>query len=165
MLECEREMVDQVLEDSIETVRKLLTKHEKYLSGNETATRILIIDPVLTALGWDVRCPKFVKLEQVFNGNKTDYILLQANDGILAVVEAKPVYSALPRHQKQASGYATEVGAPYTILTNGVRWEAWEMVPLRPRNENVFVEVSLTTGNVKEIASTLRKLARGVIGK
>ena len=44
------------------------------------------------------------------------------------------------------------------------RWEAWEMVSSRPRRESVIVEVNLTTGEVEEIASTLRGLHRDVLG-
>ena len=134
-----------MLEKSIQAARTVLTEYDEYLRNNETATRTVVIDPVLTALGWDVTKPARVKLEQRFNGNKMDYVLLR-DEGILAVVEAKPVGSALDRDRKQASGYAVEVGARYAVLTNGSRWEAWEMGTLRRRREVIIVETNLTKG-------------------
>ena len=154
---------DTTLEQRIEAARNVLGEYDDYLRNNETATRTVVIDPVLTALGWDVTKPARVKVEQKFNGNQIDYLLF-ANERILAVVEAKPVDSSLHKHRKQASGYASEVGARYAVLTNGGRWEAWEMVTQRPRSEGVFVETNLTTGEVAEIASTLRRLHRDELG-
>ena len=153
-----------ILQTSIEVVRNVLREYDEYLRNNETATRTVVIDPVLTALGWDVRNPKWVLLEHRANGNKLDYVLLGEDKEVLAVVEAKPAGSALDRDRKQASGYAVEVAARYAVLTNGGRWEAWEMESSRPRSENVIVEANLTTGEVEEIAGTLGRLHRDSLG-
>lgn len=161
----EKGLVCLNLEDCIENVRSLLREHHEYLRSNEMATRIVVIDPVLTALGWNVRSPESVKLEHKHNGSKIDYVLMEGDGSVLAVVEAKPSDSALDKDRKQASGYAAEVAARYAILTNGWRWEAWEMVSSKPRNDNVIVETNLATGDVAKIASKLRELDREVLGK
>ena len=153
-----------LLEKSINEARRVLTEHDKCLRGNETATRALVIDGVLTALGWNIKDPARVRLEHRANGNKVDYVLVSSASAFLAVVEAKPADSG-PKEtdRRQASGYAAEIGARYAVLTNGGRWEAWEMVQLRPRKESMVVEVNLTTGQIAEIASTLRKLHRDAL--
>ena len=153
-----------LLEKSIKEARKVLTGHFEYLRGNETATRTLIIDGVLNALGWNVKDPARVWLEHRANGNKVDYVLVSSTGALLAVVEAKPADSG-PKDadRRQASGYATEIGARYAVLTNGGRWEAWEMVQQKPRRDSIVVEVNVTTGNIAEIASTLRKLHRDAL--
>ena len=153
-----------LLEENIVRVRHALTEHDEYLRGNETATRAVVIDVVLTALGWDIKDPTKVWLEHRANGNKVDYVLVSSSGEPLAVVEAKPADSG-PKEmdRRQASGYATEVGARYAVLTNGGRWEAWEMVNQKPRKENIFVEVHLTTGEIPKIASALGKLHRNVL--
>ena len=153
-----------MLEESIKEARRILTEHNEYLRGNEAATRALVIDGVLTALGWDIKDPARVRLEHRANGNKIDYVLVSSAGAFLAIVEAKPADSgAKETDRRQASGYATEIGARYAVLTNGGRWEAWEMVQQKPRKESIFVEVHLTTGEIAEIASTLRKLHRNIL--
>ncbi len=153
-----------MLEECIEEARRVLTEHNEYLRGNETATRALVIDPVLTALDWDIKDPARVRLEHRANGNKVDYVLVSSEGELFAVVEAKPADSG-PKEtdRRQASGYATEIGARYAVLTNGGRWEAWEMVQQKPRRESVFVEVHITTGEIGAIASVLGKLRRDAL--
>ena len=152
------------LEESIAEARKVLKGHDEYLRGNETRTRVLVIDGVLTALGWDIKDPSRVRLEHRANGNKVDYVLVSSTGAFLAVVEAKAADSG-PKEtdRRQASGYATEIGARYAVLTNGGRWEAWEMVQQTPRKKSILVEVHLTTGEIAEIASTLGKLHRDAL--
>ena len=58
------------LEESIAEARKVLKGHDEYLRGNETRTRVLVIDGVLTALGWDIKDPSRVRLEHRANGNR-----------------------------------------------------------------------------------------------
>ena len=154
-----------LLEESIKEARKVLTEHDEYLRGNETATRALVIDGVLTALGWDIKDPARVRLEyRADRNNKVDYILVSSAGAFLGVVEAKSAYSGLKgTDRRQASGYATEIGARYAVLTNGGRWEAWEMGQQKTRREVMVVEVHLTTGEIAEIASTLRKLHRDTL--
>ncbi|MDE0695909.1 MAG: type I restriction enzyme HsdR N-terminal domain-containing protein [Boseongicola sp.] len=153
-----------LLEEIIAEARKLLTDYDEYLRGNETATRALVIDRVLTALGWDIKDPARVLLEYRSNGNKVDYVLLSSSGKFIAIVEAKSADSG-PKEtdRRQASGYATEIGARFAVLTNGGRWEAWEMVQEKPRKDSILVEVHLTTGEIPKIASTLEKLHRDTL--
>ena len=152
------------LEASIVEARRVLQAHYAYLRGNETATRALVIDPLLGGLGWDVRDPERVRLEHRVNGNKVDYVLVSAAGEFVAVVEAKPADAGTKgKDQRDASGYATEVGAPYAVLTNGGRWEAWGMAGT-PRKDNILFEVNLSTGDVADIAVKLASIAREALG-
>ena len=152
------------LGESIVEARRVLQEHHDYLRGNETRTRELVIDELLAALGWNIKDPTCVWLEHRTNGNQMDYVLRSSSDQFLAVVEAKPA-DAGPKDadRRQASGYATELGARYAVLTNGGRWEAWEMVPQKPRKDCILVELHLTTGEVAEVAAILGKLHRDVL--
>ena len=78
-----------LLEETIKEARRVLTELNEYLRGNETATRALVIDGVLTALGWDIKDPARVRLEHRSHGNKVDYVLVSSAGAFLAVVEAK----------------------------------------------------------------------------
>ena len=60
---------------TIEVVRERLRKHEKYIGEKETRTRVLIIDELLRALGWDVTDPGVVQMELGNNGSAIDYVL------------------------------------------------------------------------------------------
>ena len=154
------------IEEGIKEARRVLAAHYDYLKGNETRTRALVIDDVLTALGWDIKDPARVWLEERVNGNWMDYVLWSSSERPLAVVEAKSVGSgAKDGDRRQASGYAAEIGAPYTVLTNGGRWEAWEIVPGTPRKNSTFVEVHLATGDIPKLAVELEKLSQGVLGQ
>ena len=153
------------IEETIVEVQRVLSQHGEYLSKNEPRTRALVIDRMLIALGWDIRDPARVLLEHRTNGNAMDYVLLSANGGFLAVVEAKAAeVGPKDKDRRDASGYAQEIGAQYAVLTNGGRWEAWKMMTSMPRKNNMIVEVHLTTGEVTEIASKLGKLHRDVLG-
>ena len=152
------------LEKSITEARRVLNEHYEYLSGNETATRALVIDVMLTALGWDIKDPARVRLEHRANGQRVDYVLLSSSDQFLTVVEAKPPNMVLAeKYRRDASGYATEIGARYAVLTNGARWEGWEMVPQKPRKDSMVVEVHVMTGEIAKVAATLGKLHRDVL--
>ena len=153
------------LEEAIKTARLRLLNHDKYLGGDETRTRVLIIDEVLKGLGWKVTDPEQVRLEHRDNGNKMDYVLMKERGRYLAVIEAKRSRDALTDgHRRQASGYATELGSKYAALTNGARWEAWKMNPEKPRRESMIAEANLTTGDIEEISSQLMSIHSEVLG-
>ena len=163
MVEISGEALAQLKKSIMET-RRVLEENHEYLRGNETRTRSLVIDEILVALGWNSKDPEHVWLEHRANGNQMDYVLRSPSEQFVAVVEAKPADSG-PKDadRRQASGYATELGARYAVLTTGGRWEAWEMVPQKPRRDCILVEVHLTTGDVAEVAATLGKLHRDVL--
>ena len=154
------------LGESIKEARRVLTAHHEYLKGNETRTRALVIDDVLTALGWDIKDPALVWLEQRANGSWLDYVLLSSSGGFLAVVEAKPADSG-PKDadRRQASGYAAEIGVRYTVLTNGGRWEAWDIGSGKPRKKSMFVEVNLATGDIPKLAAEMERLSQTLLGQ
>ena len=131
----ETQRENATLKASIDRAREALAAHDNYLRGNELATRALVIDVVLDGLGWNIRDPERVRLEHRVNGkHKVDYALVSTAGGFLAVVEAKAADAGTQgKHVRDASGYATELGASYAVLTNGGRWEAWGMAQGRSR--------------------------------
>ena len=100
------------------------------------------------------------------NGNNIDYVLVGEKQIYLAVVEAKRSKEGLSNtHRRQASGYATELGIRYVVLTNGTRWESWEMNTGKPRREAKILEVSITTGDIEKITSQIAAIHREVLGR
>lgn len=93
----------------------------------ETPTRTIFIDPILEALGWDVRDPDEVQLEYpTIDGKSVDYAL-KINQKPVLLVEAKPLNDPLSdvKDVTQATGYAANDGIVWCILTNGVRWRVY----------------------------------------
>ena len=112
------------LKEVIEGLQLVIKTYKaKYLSGKERRTRQMLIDPLLKVLGWDVLDPGAVYLEH----NKMDYALM-SNATPVAVIEAKPLGESLEKKAiTQAITYAVENTIPYIIVTNGDRWEMYEV--------------------------------------
>lgn len=111
------------LKGVIEKLQGMISAHHKYLSGKERRTRQVLIDPLLNALGWDVSAPSAVYLEH----NQMDYALM-SDDNPVAVIEAKPLGNSLDTKViSQAVTYANVNNIPYIVVTNGDRWEMYEV--------------------------------------
>ena len=59
----------------IETLQQRIATHRQSLQQNEIRTRTGLIDPLLTALGWDVSDPAVVTPEYSVGGGRADYAL------------------------------------------------------------------------------------------
>lgn len=113
-----------------ENLRTTISEHRGYLSGNETVTRVLLIDPVLEILGWEVRNPDFVELEfepATSKRDKADYILRNGSNNV-AIVEAKRFGAQVDElaQREQADGYARYAGVRFFVLTDGSKWRLYE---------------------------------------
>ena len=154
------------LKQAITVAQERLTEYDQYIGEKETRTRVLIIDEILRGLGWEVTDPELVKIELGDNGGNIDYVLLGEEQEYLAVVEAKRSKEVLlGKYQRQASGYATELGVRYVVLTNGARWESWEMNTGQTRRDSMIVEVNITTGDIEKIVLQMAAIHRKVLGR
>ena len=76
-----------------EEIKKRFQNHQSNLHNSEFRTRILLIDPVLRLLGWNVENPDLVVLEYQpaeSNRKSADYVL-KNNGKNVAIVEAKNI--------------------------------------------------------------------------
>jgi len=111
----------------------------------ETPTRTIIIDPLLEALGWDVRDPDEVELEYpTVDGKSVDYAL-KLNKNPVLLVEAKPLDDPLQdvKAITQVVGYAANNGIVWCILTNGILWRVYRSVEKCPAPEKLMFEVNI----------------------
>ena len=120
------------LKEVIEKLQGRITNHKDYLQ-KEPRTRTLLVDPLLRELGWDVEDPNLVELEYEPESSKrmsADYILKNGKNQV-AIVEVKPMGKAIENLEvlEQADKYASSAGAPFIILTNGVKWLLYERSP------------------------------------
>lgn len=135
------------LKEVIEKLQSMISVHGDYLSAYETRTRQVLIDPLLQALGWEVSDPGTVQLEYKLReerNERADYGLMWANEPI-AVIEAKHLGKSLKDNEtKQANTYANENGIPYIIVTDGDRWEMYEVFKQAALEERLLMEFRLS---------------------
>lgn len=114
---------------------------------SETATRAKLIDPLLTAAGWNLKDRTEVDFEIPVDGYDkepwngiTDYCLFDPSGQVLAIVEAKKT-SRHPREgQEQLRIYLDKVAArkgqtfvPFGFMTNGQDIFFWDVGAENPR--------------------------------
>ena len=132
------------LVQAIEMLRQKLPGLRRH-SLKETPTRTIVIDPLLEALGWDVRDPDEVQLEYpTVDGKSVDYAL-KLNKKPVLLVEAKALNDPLDdvKAITQVVGYAANDGIVWCLLTNGIEWRVYRSVEMCPAPEKLMFVVSL----------------------
>ena len=133
-------------------LKATISNHTDYLMSHESVTRILLVDPVLEILGWDVREPNLVQLEfktATQKQERADY-LLKHDSQDLAIVETKrynPSFNPND-HREQGNRYATDSGVAFFVLTNGARWALYKRELLTPlENLEPIVDFNIMDDN------------------
>jgi hypothetical protein len=139
----------------VQMIEAIRAKLEGYraLSLKETPTRTIVIDPLLEALGWDVRDPAEVQLEYpTVGGGAVDYAL-KINAKPVLLVEAKPLDDMLKvREIAQLVAYAANAGIRWCILTNGLTWQVYKSTEECAAPEKLMFEVSLDPRDTKNLS-------------
>ena len=119
----------------IETLQERIRRDHATIGSNETRTRKELIDPLLTALGWDDSSVVTLEYLVRYGLGKNDYRVADyalhapgRRARPLAFIEAKRMREDLTDdHRDQAFTYAgIRDSARYVGLTNGDRWEFYE---------------------------------------
>lgn len=150
----------------IEHLRVQLERHRKE-ALKEYPTRTIFIDPLLTALGWDVRDPNEVELEHpTVDGKSVDYAM-KVNRKVVLHLEAKKLGDPLDdvKSITQVVGYAANDGIEWCVLTNGIRYKVYKASEKASAPDKLLFEVSLAPQDaggmtVKELAKQLHRLSR-----
>jgi predicted transport protein len=158
----------------VTTLEQLQAKLDRFRKEGlkETPTRTIFIDPMLEALGWDVRDPDEVQLEYpTVDGKSVDYAM-KINRKPVLLVEAKALNDPLTdvKDVTQTTGYAANDGIVWCILTNGVRWRVYRSVEQCPAPEKLMFEVSydpadLEALNLEQIAEQFQRFSRDEMAK
>jgi hypothetical protein len=138
----------------------------------ETPTRTIFIDPVLDALGWDVRDPDEVQLEYPTIDSKSVDYALKINLKPVLLIEAKSLNDLLAdvKDVTQTTGYAANDGIMWCILSNGVRWRVYRSMEHCPAPEKLMFEVSfdpndMEGASLEQIAQRLQRFSREEMAK
>ena len=144
---------------TIETLKERIATHGPSLRGNEIRTRMALIDPLLTALGWDTANPAAVIPEYNAGPGRPDYGLVGSNGLLVASIEAKRLDESLENHEKQIFDYAWNLQVRYGGLTDGNRWYFVDFSKFTD-SDRTILEVSLTSASAYEAALKLLLLWR-----
>jgi len=139
----------------IETLRAQLERH-KHSGLKEYPTRTILIDPLLSALGWDVRDPDEVELEYpTVDGKSVDYAM-KINRKPVFLLEAKQLTDPLDdvKSITQVVGYAANDGIEWCVLTNGVRYKVYKASEKAAAPDRLGTEI-FTTGKVRKALDRL----------
>ncbi len=153
-------MLDDLVQ-TIETLQERIAKHAAELGRNEIRTRTVLIDPLLKALGWDVADPSVVSVEFEAGNGRADYGLLRgSNAPPVVLVEAKKLNEPLSSHVGQLLTYALERGVPYGCLTDGNKWEVYDVFRMVPMEERIKLSVAISTSETAKAALAILGLWR-----
>ena len=140
-------MLLEPLVSTIETLQSRIQTHAPTLRENETRTRMSLIDPLLTALGWDISDPTLVLPEYTAAGGRADYALLGQDGRPATLIEAKRIGEPLEPHRMQMLNYSNAEGIEYAGLTDGNRWELYQVFERGTLDERRILDI-----NIAEVA-------------
>lgn len=154
------------VEKCIEGLRVQLDRHRKE-GLKEYPTRTIFIDPLLAALGWDVRDPEQVELEHpTVDGKAVDYAM-KINREVVLHLEAKQLGDQLDdvKSITQVVGYAANDGIEWCVLTNGVKYKVYKASEKASAPDKLMFEVSIDPNDsngmtVEELARQFSRLSR-----
>ncbi len=155
----------------IENLRVQLVRHRKE-GLKEYPTRTIFIDPLLIALGWDVRDPDEVELEHpTVDGKSVDYAM-KVNRKVALHLEAKQLGDPLDdvKAITQVVGYAANDGIEWCVLTNGVRYKVYKASEKASAPDKLLFEVSIDPADangmpIEEVARQFGRLSRESLAK
>ena len=114
------------LEETVRVIlesRRKIARFQENLEGNEAQTRVILIDPMLRVLGWDVSNPEEVALETGRGTGVADYALKDRRSGVpLMIVEAKSLNKRLDEAHDQVAEYCVAQDINNAIVTDGNDW-------------------------------------------
>ncbi len=153
-------MLLEPLVSTIETIKGRIATHGNVLRQNETRTRAALIDPLLTALGWDTADPGLVTPEYRVDVGWADYALAGVGNQPVAVIEAKRLGSIVENHLEQAVGYCIQQGIAYAGVTDGSHWQLYRTFEPVPLADKLVLDVSISDASPHETALKLLLLWR-----
>ena len=152
-------LLDDLVE-VIETLKERIAAHGAGLRENQIRTRMALINPLLTALGWDTANLSIVIPEYEIRGQKADYALLSHSGRTTVMLEANRLDQPLAPRRIQMVSHANTSGVPYAALTNGNDWELYEVFSKAPIEQRRILNVSIVSTPAHEAALDLLLLWR-----
>ena len=133
-----------------------ITKFASEYQSNESAVQRTLVEPILEALGWNVKSLEDVRTELVTEDKqRLDYMLRKKGKDLL-VVEAKAQRVTLENHLNQLAVYCTNLGVSFGVITNGKTWILFKAFEEGVRGRDRIVFTLDTTKEDANISKLLR---------
>ena len=129
------------LNDLVVELSTKIDQHREILQKSESSTRYCLIDPLLTALGWDLSDPAQVLTEYNSGNGRANYAMAPGSGPPCLVVEAKSLFTPTAQGIAQSINYCLQDGIKYFVVTNGDDWEVYEThrpVPMQDKRVTAF---------------------------
>lgn len=131
--EIRQEYYDQI-RDNLPAFMTRLKAMQEAEASSEEQVRVWCIDVLRTALGHD-DCD--IDTEMSALGQRID-IAIKHDGKVLMVIECKNIRNKLPNSTRdQAVAYATSKSADWAVVTNGVIWKLFRIIPVRGHDPKV----------------------------
>jgi len=116
------------LRDVLLQIQESANLYKNILVKNEAATRSVLIDPILRALGWNTSNTNMVEVEKTMDQVRADYALYDINQIPQIIIEAKALGIDLDQKKLVMSlvNYAFQFGLQDVFLTDGLIWKHFE---------------------------------------
>jgi len=146
----------------LSALKASINSHRPILNANETCTRMALVDPLLRALDWDTTNPALVVPEYNVDGTRADYALMGSEGEIpVAVIEAKKLGMPLEgKETDQMITYATKAAIPIAGLTDGDRWQLYDVFERVPLPQKCILDTSVASTPEYKLALELLILWR-----
>jgi len=152
--------VNDVLAKLKETITKT---QDRQRSLNEATTIKVLVEPVLEALGWDLRNPDECVSEyrHTSRDNPVDLAFFLKRQPVL-FIEAKQLGLSLDDRKwaAQAVAYANASGVKWAVLTNGREWRVYNAHAETDIDGKKFFSIDLAKSNTDEAETLLGLLSR-----
>lgn len=153
---------EESLKDAIKAATsKVLRFRDRGLG--EQNTKASLIEPILEALGWDIRDPDEVHREfkPTSRDSPVDYALKLIRKPRL-FVEAKGLGEELSDRKwiAQVLGYATVAGVEWCVLSDGDEFRFYNAIVPLDAEEKLFCKLRLSDSTEAEAVKTLRLISR-----
>lgn len=141
------------ISEHIENVRERL-RSNAYPSEAAVSQGILL--PALQELGWPISDTRVVIPEFSLEGGRVDYALLHPETKPAVFIKVKNV-GLLAGAERQLFGYASRLGVPMAILTDGREWSFYLPGEQGRYDERRVYKLDLLEQNLEDAANRLKR--------
>jgi hypothetical protein len=162
-------MTDDQMLKLRETIREVVAKIQKYQDRTlgEENTKTSLIEPVLEALGWNIRDPDEVHKEfkPRTQDKPVDYALTTLRPNPQLLIEAKALGETLSERKwiGQILGYTAVAGTEWCVLTDGNEYSFYNAAVPLDAEEKLFFQIRLTDCGEAVAAERLRLISKSAM--